>query len=154
MKVRQVPVVCVLLALALVLVATRFYPGGTLDDPTVVGFDWSNNYLTQLFRPVAVNGQANPARPYAVAGMWVFCIGIGELFRQLAKGLPNGGHGKWIRIFGIAAVVYAALTVTRMHDLVVTIASLFFAATQLVLLSWLAAATGAAMVLPAWPVWF
>jgi len=56
---REVPLVCVLLALTLMLVATRFYPGGTLDDPTVVGFDWSRHYLTNLFRPVALNGQSN-----------------------------------------------------------------------------------------------
>jgi len=34
MSKRQLPLICVLLALALVLVATRFYPGGTLDDPS------------------------------------------------------------------------------------------------------------------------
>lgn len=69
MNKREVPLVCVLLALALMLVATRFYPGGTLDDLTVVGFDWSRHYLTNLFRPVALNGPRNPAMPYAVAGV-------------------------------------------------------------------------------------
>src|SRR5947209_9688461 len=122
---RKVPLVCVLLALALVLIATRLYPGGTLDDPTAVGFDWWRNYLTQLFRPVALNGEANAARPYAIAGVWLFSIGIAELFRQLAAGLASTRHAKWVRIFGIASAVYAALTVTRMHDLMVMIAAGF-----------------------------
>ena len=137
MNKRQGPLICVLLALALLLVATRFYPGGTLDDPTVVGFDWSRHYLTHLLRPVALNGQQNAAMPYAVAGMWLFCVGMAELFRQLAKGMAASRHGKLVQIFGIAAMVYAALTVTRMHDLMVTIALVFFVAAEIVLLDWL-----------------
>src|SRR5262245_1931010 len=123
MNKRHVPLICVLLAFALMLVATRLYPDGTLDnDPTVAGFDWSRPYLTQLFRPIALNGEVNAARPYAVAGMWLFCIGMAELFRQLAKEMTATRHGKWVNIFGIASMVYAALTVTGMHDLMVTIA--------------------------------
>ena len=93
---QNVPLICVVLALALVLVATCLYPGGTLGYPRAVGFDWSRNYLTQMFRPVAVNGQPNTARPWAIAGMWLFCIAIGELFRRLARqmvailGMGNG----------------------------------------------------------------
>ena len=134
---RKLPLICVLLGLALVLVATRLYPGGTLDDPTAVGFDWSRVYLTQLFRAVALNGQVNAAMPYAVVGMWLFCIGMAELFRQLAKGMTPTRHGKCVQIFGIAAMVYAALAVTRMHDLMVTIALVFFVAADIVLLDWL-----------------
>lgn len=137
MNKRQGPLICVVLALALVLVATRFYPGGTLDDPTVIGFDWSRNYLTQLFRPVAPNGQQNAAMPYAVAAMWLFCAGMAELFRQLSEVMAPTRHGKCVQILGIAAMVYAALTVTRMHDLMVTIALVFFVATDMVLLHWL-----------------
>ena len=93
MNKRRVPLICVLLALALVLVATRFYPGGTLDDPTVVGFDWSRHYLTHLFRPVALNGQQNAAMPYAVAGMWLFCVGMAELVPAI--GTRNGVNQAW-----------------------------------------------------------
>jgi hypothetical protein len=137
MNKRQLPLIGVLLGFALILVATRFYPGGTLDDPTAVGFDWSRNYLTNLFRPSALNGQKNAAMPYAVAGMWLICGGMAELFRQLAKGMASTWHAKWVRIFGIAAMVYAALTVTPMHDLMVTIALVFLVAAEMVLLDWL-----------------
>jgi hypothetical protein len=137
MNKRQFPLICVLLGFALILVATRFYPGGTLDDPTAVGFDWSRNYLTNLFRPSALNGLKNAAMPYAVAGMWLICVGLADLFRHLAKEMGSTWHAKWVRIFGIAATVYAALTVTPMHDLMVTIALVFFVAAELVLLDWL-----------------
>ena len=134
---RIAPLICVLLALALLLVATQLYPGGTLDDPSAIGFDWGRNYLTQLFRPAALSGQTNSARPYAVAGLWLFCIGMAELFRQLANGMASTRHAKWVRILGIASMVYAALTVTRMHDLMVTISSGFTVSVDIVLLDWL-----------------
>jgi hypothetical protein len=134
---RQLPLFCVVLGFALIVLATRFYPGGTLEEPTAVGFDWSRNYLTNLFRPQAFNGQRNAAMPYAVSGMWLFCGGMGELFRQLAKGMTPTWHAKWVRIFGIGAAVYAALTVTPMHDLMVTIALGFFLGAEIVLLVWL-----------------
>jgi len=134
---QNMPLICVLLAVALVLGATRLYPGGTLENPRAVGFDWSHNYLTQLFRPAAVNGQANTGRPWAIAGMWLFCCGIGELFRRLARQMVSTWHGKWVRIFGTAAMAYASLTVTRMHDLMVTIATVFFVCAAVVLLHWL-----------------
>jgi len=137
MSKRQLPLLCVLLAIGLVVVATRLYPGGTLEEPQAVGFDFRRNYLTQLFRPVAVNGQMNGGRLYAAAGMWLFCLGMAELFRQLANDMASTTHRKWVRIFGIATMVYAALTVTRMHDLMETISLLFFVAAKAVLLDWL-----------------
>ena len=69
--------------------------------------------------------------------MWLFCLGMAELFRQLAKGMAPSRHGKWVQIFGIAGTVYAALTVTAMHDLMVTIALVFFVAAEIALLDWL-----------------
>ncbi|MFN7919179.1 MAG: hypothetical protein U0Q16_03730 [Bryobacteraceae bacterium] len=108
-----------------------------MEDPTAIGFDWSRNYVTQLFRPVAANGEANAARPYAVGGMWIFCGGIGVLFRQLSARMEPRVHGKWVEISGIAAMVYAALTVTRMHDLMISIALTFFVVANLVTLVWL-----------------
>jgi hypothetical protein len=137
MNKRHLPLICILLGCALVLLATRFYPGGTLDDPTVAGFDWSRHYLTNLFRPMALNGQQNPARPYAIVGVWMYCAGMAELFRQLAAGMAPARHAKWVQISGIAAMVYSALTVTRMHDLMVTISFGFTVAADVVLLDWL-----------------
>lgn len=137
MNTRQLPLAGTLLGCAFVLVATRLYPGGTLDDSSFVGFDWSRHYLTNLFRPVALNGQKNAAMPYAVAGMWLFCAGMAELFRQLATEMAPARHGKWVQICGIAAAVYAALAVTPMHDLMVAIALVFQIAAEVVLLDWL-----------------
>jgi hypothetical protein len=125
-KLRDVPLACVLLGLASILVATRLYPD----------FDWSRHYVTNLFRPLALNGQPNIARPYAIAGMWLFCLGVAELFRQLASAIEPAKHATWVRIFGIAGAVYAAFTVTRMHDLMVTISIGFFVAAEIVLLDW------------------
>lgn len=134
---RQLPPLGVLVGLALLVVSTRFYPGGTLDDPATVGFDWTRNYITQLLRPVAVNGHVNAARPYAVAGLWLFCVGIAVLFWQLSRRMSLTWHGKWVEISGIATTVYAALAVTRMHDLMIGIALTFFLIAEAVTLHWL-----------------
>ena len=137
MNKRRLPLISAVLALALLLFATRFYPGGAEGDPAVLGFDWWRVYITQLLRPVALNGQPNAARPYAVAGLWLFCLGMAELFRQLAQEMAPARHAKWVQICGIAAMVYTAFTVTRMHDLMVTISLFFFVATEVALLDWL-----------------
>jgi hypothetical protein len=137
MNKRQVPLVCFLLGFALMVAATLFYPGGTVEDRTVVGFDWSRHYLTNLFRPLALNGETNTARPWAVAGMWMYCAGLAELFRQLAQAMGSTRRGKWVQIFGVATAVYAALSVTRLHDLMINISVGFFAAAQVILMEWL-----------------
>lgn len=134
---RDLPPIGILLGLALIVVSTRLYPGGTLDDPAAAGFDWSRVYLTQVFRPIALNGQVNAARPFAVAGLWLYCASMAALFWQLGKRMGSTRHGKWVEISGIAAMVYTALTVTRMHDLMVTIALVLFVAADLVMLAWL-----------------
>lgn len=71
----------------------------------------------------------------------IYCVGLAELFRQLAKGMAATGHGRWVLMFGIAAMVYSALTVTPMHDLMVTITLGFFLAVDIVIAALALAAT-------------
>jgi hypothetical protein len=49
-------------AMVLLVGATRFYPGGSQEDASSVGYDWANKHLSNLFAPKAVNGAENPAR--------------------------------------------------------------------------------------------
>src|SRR5262249_49847502 len=39
---------------------------------------------------VALNGKVNTALPYAVAGMWLFCLGMAEFLQ--ATGASNGAN--------------------------------------------------------------
>jgi hypothetical protein len=91
-------------------VATLLYPGG---------YDWNQDYISTLIR-----GPATPARIVASAGLLVFCASIALVFERLARVFAK--HTKLIRIGGIGSMVYAAFTLTPMHDLMVMIALIFF----------------------------
>ncbi len=56
------------------IIATFFYPGGSQVDKNSIGFSWINNYWCNLLNENAINGQHNPAKPIAMAGMLVLCL--------------------------------------------------------------------------------
>lgn len=51
----------VILAAILLFVATIYCPGGAQSDAQSIGFDWINNYLSNLFSPIAMYGVDNAA---------------------------------------------------------------------------------------------
>ncbi|MCR9245992.1 MAG: hypothetical protein NXI31_13250 [bacterium] len=102
---------------ALVVVAACDYPGG---------YRWLEDTFSALFAPATASGADNPARPLAVAGACVVLAGMALLFHRIATTAESAAHEKMIRIGGIGAMVYAALTVTPMHDLMVTMALGFY----------------------------
>ena len=109
-------------ALLLFLIATIYYPGGSVYDKNAVGFDWKNNYITNLFGEKAVNGFDNLARPWAIAAMLVLSVSIGVFFVQFSKKIMVKRASNIIRYFGVGAMVCAFLTVTPYHDLMVALA--------------------------------
>jgi hypothetical protein len=105
------------------VIATFYYPGGSQYDKNAVGFDWENNYLTNLFGNTAVNGLTNTARPIAMVGMLVLCVGFMEEFIYFSKKIPSKTASGIIKYFGIAAMVFALLAMTPYHDTAVILAS-------------------------------
>lgn len=91
-------------------VATLLYPGG---------YEWNRDYISTLIR-----GTATPTRILASAGLLIFCASIALVFNRLARAFAE--NATLIRIGGIGSMVYAAFTLTPMHDLMVTIALIFF----------------------------
>jgi hypothetical protein len=65
------PILGTLLFVVLYLVASSLYPGGSQVDKGSIGFSWTNNYWCNLLSGNAINGQPNPAKPYAISGMAV-----------------------------------------------------------------------------------
>jgi len=55
----QAPQLCLLIFLALVTMAAFLYPGGTLHDKDMAVYSFSNNYLSDMGRTMAINGDAN-----------------------------------------------------------------------------------------------
>ena len=112
----------VAIALTLLFIATTQYPGGSQHDDMSVGFSWQHNYLSNLLNPIAVNGQENAARPWAVAGMLFLCAAMALSFFQFSKKIPvKGAANSIVRYAGIGAMVAAVFTGTPFHDLAVRV---------------------------------
>ena len=112
----------VVIALALLFIATTQYPGGSLHDANSVGFQWQHNYLSNLVNPKAVNGADNTARPWAVAGVLVLCAAMGLCFFRISRKLPSkGGVAAVTRYAGTGAMAASVLLATPLHDIGVTI---------------------------------
>lgn len=125
MSLRWVPLIGVLVGVGCFGGATSLHPGG---------YDWSRDYLSTLLRAASC-----PARTLAIAGLLLFSASIGLVFERLARAAESSRTAKVIRIGGIGSMVYASLAITPMHDLMVTIALLFFVTGVLALLQALSA---------------
>ena len=122
----HLPAIGVLAALCLFVVAAIYYPGGTMDSASAVGYSWAHNFVSSLFASRALNGAANPARYIAVPAMLLLCVSLGIMFRRISINVRSSRRAKkTIEIGGIGEMVYGFLAVTRMRDLMVSIGLLF-----------------------------
>ncbi len=111
MSLKLLSILGILVAVSCLWIATMLYPGG---------YDWSRDYISTLLR-----GPSGPARLPADAGVLFFCVSIALVFVRLAHAVEFSKNSKVITIAGIGSQVYASLTITPMHDLMVTISSIF-----------------------------
>ena len=117
---RLLSVLGMLLGAACLLLAAALHPGG---------FELNRDYLSTLFRDPSL-----PARMFAVVGLLLFCVSIAFVFERLARAAEFSKISKILRIGGIGSMVYASLTFTPLHNLMVTIALAFFLVAVLALL--------------------
>lgn len=113
----------ILVSLILLFIATALYPGGSLFDKNSIGFQWSKNFISNLFAAKAVNGADNPARFWAVAGMIVLSASFAVFFVRFSKKIPNKGAAFVIKYLGAGNMLFNCLIATPLHDLMVVIAS-------------------------------
>jgi hypothetical protein len=94
---------------ALVVPAMRAYPGGTVWDPTTRGNDFWLNYLSDLQRTVAINGEPNPTGArYAQGAMLLLAVGLGPVWWLLARLFPERVRlGRAVRGCGVVTVLGA-----------------------------------------------
>jgi hypothetical protein len=121
MSFKLVSILGILTAVACLGAATTVYPGG---------FDWNRDFISTLLR-----GPAGPARILADAAVLLFCVSVALVFWRLARATELGRSAKTIRIAGIGSMVYAGLTITPMHDVMVSISLAFLLVAVLSLLS-------------------
>ena len=117
--------ICVVISVILIVIATRLYPGGSLPDKNSVGFDWSKNFISNLFGAKAMNGVDNPSRIWAIIGVAFHSLGFGLFFINMSKKIPSKHAATVLMLVGIANILFNFLIVTPLHDIVVTIGSTF-----------------------------
>ncbi|WP_229368192.1 hypothetical protein [Telluribacter humicola] len=115
--------ICVVISVVLLLIATSLYPGGSILDRNSAGFNWSKNFISNLFAARAINGLENPSRIWALVGMAFHSVGYGTFFINTSKKIPHSHSAHVLRYIGMANMLFVFLITTPLHDLMVTISS-------------------------------
>lgn len=115
--------ICLAISVVLIVVATLLYPGGSLHDSNSTGFEWSQNFFSNLFAAKAINGAENTARIWAIVGMAFHSVGYGLFFINMSKKITERHPATVLRVVGAANVVFSFLIATPLHDPMVTLSS-------------------------------
>ena len=117
--------VLILLIISVILMAVTvsFYPGGSLLDKNSTGFDWTKNFISNLFEEKALNGEENSYRIYAIIGMAFHSVAYGLFFINMSKKMSSKHAATVLKIVGIANILFNFLIATPLHDLMITISS-------------------------------
>ncbi|HNT20064.1 MAG TPA: hypothetical protein PKL70_06510 [Saprospiraceae bacterium] len=118
--------ICVILSLILMLAATWVYPGGSLLDKNSTGFDWTKNFISNLFSVKAMNGVDNPSRFWAIPGMAFHALGYGLFFINMASKISANHAARVLKMIGYTNIFLNILITTRLHDLMIIITSTSF----------------------------
>lgn len=115
--------ICVVISVVLIVIATLVYPGGSLLNKNSIGFDWSKNFISNLFAAKAINGSFNASRIWAISGTLLHSIGFGIFFINMSKKIPSRHTATVLVCIGVATILFNFLVVTPLHDIMVTISS-------------------------------
>jgi len=116
----------IIISISLLVIATLYYPGGSQFDKNAIGYDWKNNFISNLFGEKAVNGADNPSRFWAVGGMIFLAASFATFFVGFSKRIPAKGAANVIKYFGAIGMIFTFLIATPLHDIMITIASTMF----------------------------
>jgi len=115
--------ICIVISVIFLVIATALYPGGSIFDKNSVGFKWSKNFFSNLFLVKALNGAANPSRIWALIGMVFNSIGYGLFFIHTSKKIPQKNTQWVLKCIGVANMIFTFLIATPLHDMMVTVSS-------------------------------
>jgi hypothetical protein len=116
----------VVISVILILIAISVYPGGTMFDEYSTGFDWTKNFMSNLFGARALNGAENPSRIWAYSGMIFLPITYAVFFINMSKKIPEKNAANIIKYGGAANIFFTFLTVTSLHDIMLIISTSLF----------------------------
>ena len=121
-----IPFLGILIFVGLYLFSSILYTGGSQADINSTGFDWIHNYWCNLLNEKGMNGQPNPAKPYAIFATVVLCLSLIVFFIQFAKTFSKSVFWKQIIIVnGALSMSFATLIFTQYHDLMTIVSSIF-----------------------------
>ena len=115
--------ICIIISMLFLVIATLLYPGGSILDENSVGFDWSKNFFSNLFLAKALNGTENPSRIWALIGMVFNSIGYGLFFVHTSRKIPHKHTALVLISIGVVNMIFTFLIATPLHDIMVTVSS-------------------------------
>jgi hypothetical protein len=107
-------------------IAISIYPGGTYQDKNAAGFDWTKNYISNLFEENALNGSHNVSRIWAFFGMFFYSFSCAIFFINMSNKIPEKVFKNIIKYAGILITPLTFLIITPLHDLMLNISSFLF----------------------------
>jgi len=110
----------------LMMIAISVYPGGSMFDRNAPGFDWTKNFISNLFGKEALNGTGNPSRIWAWLGMILLPLSYWLFFINMAKKIPDKNVGLILKYGGALNFLSTFLIVTPWHDLMLYISITLF----------------------------
>lgn len=113
-------------SLILFLIATIYYPGGNQLDIQQQGYSWLHNYWCNLMNVNALNGLANPARPWAIASHTLLCSGFLIIFIGFGNSQVTHPTRRMIFLSASTLCMGAMLLIfSSWHDIMTTLSSIF-----------------------------
>ena len=109
--------ICVVTSVTLIVIAMLAYPGGSLLDKNSIGFNWSKNFISNLFATKAINGSENPGRIWAIIGMAFHSVGYGIFFIHMSKKISSRQWANILKFVGATNIIFIFLIATPLHDL-------------------------------------
>lgn len=116
----------IVISFILLIIAISLYPGGSMFDKNSVGFDWTKNFISNLFAAKALNGSENASRIWACLGMIVLPCSYAIFFVNMSKKIPDKNVGMILIYGGAINILCMFLIVTPLHDLMLNISITLF----------------------------
>lgn len=118
--------ICLVISVVLIVTATFVYPGGSILDENSTGFDWSENFISNLFAAKAINGVENTSRIWALIGIGFHSLGYGIFFINMSKKITAKQAATVLKVIGVSNILFTFLIATPLHDMMVVISSTLF----------------------------
>jgi hypothetical protein len=118
--------ICLVSSLIFIVVASLVYPGGSLLDKNSTGFDWSKNFISNLFAAKAINGSESTSRVWALIGIAFHSLAYGIFFINMSKKMFVKQAATILKLIGVINIFFTFLIASPLHDEMVTISSTLF----------------------------